>query len=204
MAADPEDRPLGGRLPPGFVRRTVSFFIPLAVLATAMCGLAYVETQQALRSGANDPQFQIAEDAAALLNGGATPASVVDTRRAVDLAASLAPFLIVLDPSGGVLATNATLDGGQPVPPQGVLDSAASGSPDVVTWQPRAGVRIASVTIRWNGGTVVAGRSLRRIEDQESTAELIAGAAWLASLAALAGASLIAAWFWPRQEKASD
>jgi hypothetical protein len=203
LATDPEDRPLAGRLPPGFVRRASAFFVPLAVLATAMCGLAYLETQQALRSGANDPQFQLAEDAVARLNGGATPASVVDTSRTVDLAVSLAPFLIVLNPSGGVLATNATLDVGQPVPPQGVLDSTAHGSPDVVTWQPRAGVRIASVTIAWNGGTVVAGRSLRRVEDQESNAELIAGAAWLASLAALAVASLLAAWFWPRQERLS-
>jgi hypothetical protein len=203
LATDPEDRPLAVRLPPGFVRRAAAFFVPLAVLATAMCGLAYLETQQALRSGANDPQFQMAEDAVARLNGGATPASVLDTTRTVDLAASLAPFLIVLDPSGGVLATNATLDEEQPVPPRGVLDSAARGSPDVVTWQPRAGVRIAAVTIAWNGGTVVAGRSLRRVEDQESNAELIAGAAWLASLAALAAASLVAAWFWPRQEKVS-
>jgi hypothetical protein len=44
---------------------------------------------------------------------------------------------------------------------------------------------------------------LRRVEDQESNAELIAGAAWLAMIAALAGASLLAAWFWPRLETVS-
>jgi hypothetical protein len=203
LATDSGGSSYAGRLPSGFVRRAAAFFVPLAVLATATCGLVYVETQQVLRGGANDPQFQIAEDAVARLNNGAMPASVVDMTRTVDLAVSLAPFVIVLGPSGVVLATNATLDGSQPVPPQGVLDSATHGSPDVVTWQPRAGVRIAGVTIAWNGGTVVAGRSLRRVEDQESNAELIAGAAWLAMIAALAGASLLAAWFWPRLETVS-
>jgi len=33
-------------------RRALAFFLPAAVLATALCGLVYVEVQQGLRSGA--------------------------------------------------------------------------------------------------------------------------------------------------------
>jgi hypothetical protein len=51
-------------------------------------------------------------------------------------------------------------------------------------WQPREAVRIATVTVAWKGGTVLAGRSLRLVEQRVTTAELIAGAAWLATLAA--------------------
>jgi hypothetical protein len=182
------------------VRRTGAFFLPLAVLATATCGLAYAETQQALRSGANDPQRQFAEDAGARLDAGATPWSVVDTSHAVDLARSLAPFVIVFDAQGQVLASNASLDGGQPAPPNGVLEAARPGSPNAVTWQPRDGLRFATVTVAWKGGTVLAGRSLRIVEEREANAELIAGAAWLAMLAALAAASVLAAWLWPRRE----
>lgn len=189
-------------MPPGFLRRAAAIFLPLAVLATAICGLAYAETQQVLRSGANDPQFQLAEDGAARLDAGADGATVADSSRTIDLAASLAPFVIVFDTNGQVLASNATLDGGSPAPPRGVLAAARPGSPNAVTWQPRDGVRIAAVVVAWKGGTVLAGRSLRLVEQREANAELIAGAAWLAMLAALAAASTLAAWLWPRREAA--
>jgi hypothetical protein len=189
-------------MPPGFLRLAAAIFLPLAVLATATCGLAYAETQQALRSGANDPQFQLAEDGAARLDAGADGATVVDSSRTIDLAASLAPFVIVFDTNGQVLASNATLDGGPPAPPKGVLAAARPGTPNAVTWQPRDGVRIAAVVVAWKGGTVLAGRSLRLVEQRETNAELIAGAAWLAMLAALAAASILAAWLWPRREAA--
>jgi hypothetical protein len=96
-----------------------------------------------------------------------------------------------------VLASDVTLDGGQPVPPNGVMIAARPGSPNTVTWQPRDGVRIASVTVAWSGGAVLVGRSLQRVEQQEWDTELIAGAAWLVALVAVAGAAIAAAWLWP-------
>jgi len=179
------------------IPRALAFFLPAAVLATAACGLAYAETQQSLRSSANDPQYQLATDAASLLDAGAAPASVVDSTRAVDLATGLAPFVIVFDRNHSILATDATLDGGRPAPPDGVLDAAGPSDPNLVTWQPRAGVRIATVAVAWSGGTVVAGRSLRLVEERETNAELIAGLSWIASLVALTAASLVAARLWP-------
>jgi len=193
----------GIRLRKGLGLRAIAFFLPGALLATALCGLVYVENQQTLRSGANDPQFQLSQDAAALLDAGAAPASVVGTDPAVDIAASLAPFVIVFDKSGAVLAASATLDGGTPVPPKGMLDAARPGGFNAVTWQPRDGVRIASVTFAWTGGTVLAGRSLRLVEQRETDAELIAGAAWLASLLALGVASILGAALWPADGSAT-
>jgi hypothetical protein len=178
-------------------RRALAFFVPAAVLATALCGLVYVEVQQSLRSGANDPQYQMATDAAAQLDEGATSASVVGSGRVVDLATSLAPFVIVFDRNKSILATNATLDGTRPAPPHGVLDAARPSDPNVVTWQPRTGVRIATVTVTWTGGTVLAGRSLQQVEMRETNAEFIAGLFWLASLVALLAACVAAAWLWP-------
>ena len=183
------------------VRRAAAIFLPVAVLATVTCGLVYVEVQQDLRSGANDPQYQLAEDAAARLNGGAAPSSVIDSANPVDLAEDLGTFVVVFDESHAVVATNATLDGGSPAPPKAVLDAARAGSPSAVTWQPREGLRIAAVIAAWKGGFVLAGRSLRRVEQQEWNAELIAGAAWACALIALALASLAAAWLWPRAAK---
>lgn len=184
----------------GLARRVVAIFLPLAVLATLTCGLVYAEVQQDLRSGANDPQYQMAEDTASRLDAGVRPADLVDAAQAVDAATSLAPFTIIFDADGRVLASDVTLDGGQPVPPGGVLSSAKKGSPNAVTWQPRQGVRIATITVAWSAGTVLVGRSLRRVEEQEWNSELIAGVAWLAMLFALAGAAIVAAFVWPRRD----
>jgi len=184
------------------VQRSAAIFMPLAVLATLMCGLVYAEVQQALRSGANDPQYQMAEDTASRLDAGAKPSDLVAAAETVDAAGSLATFTIVFDSAGRVLASDVTLDGGQPVPPLGVLSAAKPGSPNAVTWQPREGVRIASVTVAWSGGTVLVGRSLARVEEQEWNAELIAGAAWLVALVALAGAAIVAARGWPKSTRA--
>jgi hypothetical protein len=142
----------------------------------------------------------MAEDAASKLNTGATPAFVVNRAAVVDLSTSLATFVIVFDSKHNVLASDASLDGGVPVPPAGLLESATPGTPNAVTWEPQAGVRVATVTAAWNGGFVLVGRSLSRVERLEDNAGLIAGASLTCILAALALASLAAAWLWPRNQ----
>lgn len=185
------------------VRRALAFFLPLVVLTTLACALVYTTVQQDLRSGANDPQFQLAEDAVAALNAGATPSTLVGAAK-VDVARSLAPFLVIFDASGAVIATDGVLDGHDPVPPGGVLDSARSDPPNTVTWQPRAGVRIAQVSLPWRGGTVLAGRSLREVEQREDQLLSVVSAFWLVGLVALAAAALVAARLWPASRSLID
>ncbi len=114
----------------------------------------------------------------------------------MDLATSLAPFLVIYDRSGGVLATDGTLDGHDPVPPLGVLDHARADPPNILTWQPRTGVRIATVSVPWSGGTVLAGRSLREVERREDQVFLLVAAAGALMLLALGLAALVAARLW--------
>jgi len=178
------------------LRRAIALFLPAAVLATGLAGLIYVVIQQDLRSGANDPQEQLASDAAAELNAGAAPTGVVPGRM-VNVTTSLAPFLVVYDLAGKVVVSDGQLDGSPPQIPSGVLASARASGRDAVTWQPRAGVRIATVTVPWTGGTVMAGRSLRLVEERESQLEVLVGAGWIVVLVGLAGAAAIASWMWP-------
>ncbi len=175
------------------VRRAALLFLPLAVLAAGMAGTVYLVAQQGLRSAADSPQLQLAEDAARALETG-TPPSVVTGPATVDAGVSLAPFVVVFDGDGKPLASSGLLDGAAPTPPKGVLDHAATGQPNHVTWQPADGVRIATVTVRWSGGTVTAGRSLREVERQEDQALLLAGAGLGATLIALAIACLAVGW----------
>ncbi len=179
------------------VRRFLVLFLPSITIASALCGLVYLVDQQTLRTGANDPQEQLAGDAASRLDSGATPASVA-AGTTVDLAADLAPFVVVYDSQGHVLATNGRLDGEPPIIPSGVLAGARATGRDAVTWQPRAGLRLATITIAWSGGTVMAGRSLRLVEERIGDLGLLVGLAWLATLVALAVASGLAVRLWPR------
>jgi hypothetical protein len=172
------------------IKAVLRHWIPLAVVITALCGLVYLAVQQELRQAANDPQIQMAEDAAAALEGGAPVESVIPSET-VAIERSLAPFVTVFDDSGGVAASSARLHGAVPELPAGVLEYARNHGEDRITWQPEEGVRIAAVIVRYRGsasGFVLAGRSLREVEVREDNALLEAAAAGIAAL----GASLIA------------
>ena len=177
------------------LRRALALFLPVAVLACLAAGLVYAAVQHVQRTDANDPQVEMAEDAAVALDAGAAPSSMVGTQR-IDIARSLAPFLAVYDTVGTVLATDGVLDGRAPVPPSGVLETARGSGRDVITWQPRSGVRIAIAVIPWRGGTVLAGRSLRLVEQRESDSLLLALAALVVMLVATAISAVIGAWLW--------
>ncbi len=165
------------------------YWLAAALLVSGVYLTIYAAVQHSLRVGANDPQIQLAEDTAVRLGQGHPAADSLGD--AVDVAASLAPFLIVYDPSGAVVASSARLAGRTPTLPAGVLGAATPGHASRLTWQPRPGVRLASVVVATPQGYVLAGRSLREVERRERDEELVIGAAWLVSLGLLAATFLI-------------
>ena len=70
-----------------------------------------------------------------------------------------------------------------------------------MTWQPRSGVRVATVAIPWTGGTVVAGRSLRAIETRIESIQLLALLGWLAGLVVVGAAAVVSAMVWPTRPR---
>ncbi len=167
-------------------RGVLRHWLPIAAVTTALCGLVYASVQQTLRHSANDPQIQMAEDTADALARGEPVASWVPSTR-VDVAKSPAPFTVVLDERGSVVASSGLLHGRVPVVPSGVLGYVKQHGEDRVTWQPEAGVRIATVVVGYGGenpGFVVVGRSLREIEARILQVGGFALAAWLMTLAA--------------------
>ncbi len=172
-------------------------WLPLAVAFTGLTGLVYLVAQQNLRLGANEPQIQLAEDAATRLAAGVDPADVV-AKGNVNVASSLSPFITVYDAARKIAASNARLDGQTPDLPAGVLDYTLAHGRDRVTWQPRTGVRQAIVAVYFHGrktGFVVAGRSLREVEKRVDTLGAIVGAAWLVILLASLAAAIVVQWF---------
>ncbi|HEX9094396.1 MAG TPA: hypothetical protein VF902_10500 [Coriobacteriia bacterium] len=167
-------------------------WLPIVVAVSGVCFFTMVAVQQSYRQGANDPQIQLAEDAAARLTAGEAPKSVVGSGQ-VDVAASLAPWVVVYGADKAPVAWSGVLDGKAARPPVGVLDAAAVSGRNAVSWQPRPEVRAAIVAVPVKGGAggfVVAGRSLREVEVRESLIYQMGLAAWAVTMLA----TLVAAW----------
>jgi hypothetical protein len=163
---------------------------------TIIFGTIYVVAQQILRQSANDPQIQMTEDIANILNSGADPQRMVPAQK-IDMTRSLAPFLIVYDMSGNPIASSVILNGGIPVPPRGVFDYARVRGEDRVTWQPAPEVRNAAVIVPYKDGSVLVGRSLRETERREDQAMVLAGFGWFCSVVLL----LLFGWVKSRLKK---
>src|SRR5439155_18168923 len=107
---------------PLFVR-ALALWVPVAVAVTGLSALVYGAVQQDLRQGANDPQIQMAEDAAARLNAGVAPNTVIPSDQ-VELSGSLSSYVMVFDAENRLIASSAQLNGQAPPFPPSVFDSA--------------------------------------------------------------------------------
>ncbi len=164
----------------------LKIWLPLAIAITLISGLAYVISQQSIRLSANDPQIQLAEDTVHTLESGQTPDMAIP-KETVNLRQSLAPFVIIYDSTGTVLASSGSLDGQPPTPPVGVLSYAQTHGENRITWQPDPNVREAIVIRPYqavSNGFVLAGRSLREVEKREWKLEQLTLMGWLFALAA--------------------
>jgi len=175
------------------VTRTVlALWLPAALAAPVLAFAAYALIQADLRASGNDPQIGVAQQAAAQLAAGASPASVA-AGASVDIARSAAVDMRIFDAQGNLVASTATLDGGVPALPPGILEAARARGEDRVTWQPRPGVRSALVVVPYPGGAVAVGRSLAEVEARETSAGHIAAALCVLALAASAAGALAGA-----------
>lgn len=183
----------------GLAMLALLVWLPVAVAVTVGIGAAYGIGQQVLRSGANDPQTQIAEDTAARLTDGTSPRAVV-AGPTVDLARSLATSVTVLDAAGHVVESTAMLNGRVPLPPVGALRVAEGGVTNTFTWQPQPGVRQAAVVVPYRtpagAGAVIVSRSLRLVEEREDALLRLSALGWFASMLAAALLALVAARYW--------
>lgn len=150
------------------LQKETLFFLAFFLLATIMIVFVYAIAQNILRAGANDPQVQMAENAAFLLDHNA-PMGPIVPELGVELSRNSEPFIQIYDKKGSVVDGNATLHGKIPHIPKGALDNTKEISENRITWQPERGVRIATV-IRRNGGQtpgfVITGRLLNETENR--------------------------------------
>jgi len=165
------------------MKKVLFYWLFAACIVTFVCFACYGIAQQMNRQSADEPQVQMAYDAALSLEGGASAASLV-TGNKTDVSQSLSPFIIIYDENKNVIASSAVLDGAAPSLPSGILDKTPQNGDSRVTWQPRAGLRFATVTVRTagNGGFVVAGRSLYETESRIDKIGRLIFLGWAAGL----------------------
>ncbi len=181
-------------------RRSLALWLPVAGAATVLSLTVYAGVQQVQRSDADDPQVQMASDAAAALAAGVDPSQVA-SGTPVDIATSLAPWLVVYGEDGAPRASTGTFEGHAPVVPDSVLTDAANGRL-AITWEPRDGLRFATVAVAYPGGTVVAARSMLEVEQREARSLEIAGLGWLCALGAAAIGAVAGVWLRDRGAQA--
>jgi hypothetical protein len=97
------------------------------------------------------------------------------------------------------------LDGKLPQIPHGVFENAKTNMEDGVTWQPRAGVRMAlvveSVSSSQNIGYVAVGRSLQEVEVRESNLVKMILMVWVACIGVILMHFVIQLWFASRENR---
>lgn len=175
-------------------------WVPLAVATTLVCILMYVTLEQSYRSALNDPQIQIAEDAALRIVAGANPQTLV-TKESVDIAASLSPWLAVYDAAGTPVVSTGLLDGDMPRLPSSVFEDLRSRSIEQsagyalakesrISWEPMPDVRQAIVIVEAADHFVVSGRSMREADDRIWQMETTIAFGWVITLLA----TLLAVW----------
>ena len=103
---------------------TFKIWLPVAAALSVVFSVIYLAVQQSQRSAANDPQIQLAEDAAGLLAANQPVDSLLPNQK-VDIAQSLALYWIIFDANGAPQASNASLHGSIPMVPSGVFSPSA-------------------------------------------------------------------------------
>jgi hypothetical protein len=165
--------------------------LALAFMLTVIGFVAAVTMQQMLRRGANQPQLDMASWYAGKIAAAGDAGKVIPPGR-VDLASSLETFVIFYDDHGTPISGTGYLDQKLPVPPPGVFDFVRGHDSEHVTWQPRPGVRLASVVQRVGGSTpgfVLTARSLRLVEEQERLLKQMVLAVWITVMLLLFGSA---------------
>jgi hypothetical protein len=157
-----------------------------AAVITLLCGIIYIAVQQNFRGSADDPQYQLVQDAANAINKGADPKAL--GAAPLDLAETLSPYLIIYDKAGNTVVNGALLNGKPLKIPQGVLDYIQLHGADHATWQPQPGIRQAMVGLRAGavkGYVVIAGRSLLKIEERIARLGEQVAFGWAVSIVAM-------------------
>lgn len=169
-------------------RHTLRLWLLSVAIGSGLIVFSYTAVQQSLRLGLNDPQWQLAEDAAYQLSQGASPSSVIPSS-VVDESRSLAPFVTIVDDNVQVLASSGKIGDTVPLPPASSFPDAQKRGNNWFTWQhDNNTVRDATVILPYHHGTasgyVLVARSMKQVENTIGHITVLAGLTFIGVLLA--------------------
>ena len=154
-------------------------WLTAAIIVTMIFGSAYVTLQQLGRRGANDAPTAAAAARVEVIGSPAPSA------QPLELNPDSGVFVIVYGEDNKPTSGTAALHGSLPVLPDGVLEAARRTGSDAVTGQPEPGLRMAVVARPAGEQVVVAGQSLKPVEDRSWMVLIFLSTAWLGSMIVL-------------------
>ncbi len=163
----------------------MKIWVLVILVSSGILGAVFVAMQQNIRQEANEVLVQMAEDLARWIGFEGKYSTGWFLDGTVDPSVSLSPFILVFDDQGVVQASTTQIDGKTPVLPSGVLEYAKAHGQNRVTWAPKPGLRLATVTVWFDGakkGYVTVGRSLREVEKRIDMVTRLVIGTWLATI----------------------
>jgi hypothetical protein len=170
------------------LNRIIPWIVGAIVLTIAFAAI-YVVAQQLDRQGADEAPARLASQVAAQLDDGVL--AEVDDADRVDLERSLAPFYVVYGESGSPESGSGYLDGELAQVPAGVIETAVQKESNGVSWEPRPGLRFATIEVVADGKVVLAGQSLVPSESRTEQFGILLLLGWVVGLAILAAGAFI-------------
>lgn len=126
-------------------------------------GCVYVCIQQSLRLSANEPAASAAKQVLVKLQNGGTPQNVLPEK--TDLSTSITPFVYIYDDNKNLTATSAAYGSEDITYPKSVLSEIDKSGESRITWQPKSGLRFATVGIKYSAGYIIGCYSLSESEN---------------------------------------
>jgi hypothetical protein len=152
--------------------------ISAIVIVTMIIALIYAGVQQSYRTGADDPQVQMAHDLGDDLKIG----RAIAFDDSIDLEKSMSVFTETYDEQGKPIQSSGFIKGKIPQLPSGVFDVARNLGEHRVTWQPQRKLRMAMCIVHVEAGPVAylaVGRSLKEVEQRVSRFNTMVVIAWI-------------------------
>lgn len=156
-----------------------------AVILTLVMAFGFLVGQQVLRMSSDDPQISGIEGVYEALTAGQDP-SAFSSLPPVDPTKSLLPFVVVFDSEGKLVGGTLLLEGQNLEIQKSVLESSKKTNSKKITWQPKKGVRLASVikpyAFEEKQGYILVGKSLRENDYRTINLLKVFGFFWIVSL----------------------
>jgi hypothetical protein len=157
-----------------------------AVVLTITVATLFLTVQQIDRQSSDDQPQRLATQLAILHDLPEPGAADL-----VDLGGSDALFWVAYDASGSPQAGTGYFDGGLAQLPKGVIDTAGEQGRNSVTWEPRDGLRFATVEVAQGDRIVMAGQSLEPSERRTRNVGLLLLLCWAVGLVVLGAGAVI-------------